>query len=178
MAPDARRDGVSKWLAWGGAARVEVHGRDWVLSFDRTDRPLEFVVSFSQQPIDSALPDVEQTRVASAQHWQRFWEQGGALDLSGSTDPRAAELERRVVLSQYLTAIQCAGSLPPQETGLTYNSWFGKFHLEMHWWHAAHFALWNRVELLERRCRGTSAFSPLRARPRAVRAIWARDGRR
>ncbi|HEU0253316.1 MAG TPA: hypothetical protein VFR12_09820, partial [Pyrinomonadaceae bacterium] len=45
---------------------------------------------------------------------------------------------------------QCCGSMPPQETGLTVNSWYGKFHLEMHWWHAAHFALWNRLPLLER----------------------------
>ena len=49
------------------------------------------------------------------------------------------------MLSQYLTAIQCAGRYPPQETGLTFNSWEGKFHLEMHWWHAAHFALWGRL---------------------------------
>ena len=40
--------------------------------------------------------------------------------------------------------------MPPQETGLTVNSWYGKFHLEMHWWHAAHFALWNRTPLLEK----------------------------
>ena len=53
------------------------------------------------------------------------------------------------MLSQYLTAIQCSGSLPPQESGLTFNSWEGKSHLEMHWWHAAHFALWNRLPLLE-----------------------------
>ncbi len=52
------------------------------------------------------------------------------------------------MLSQYLTAINCSGSLPPQETGLVCNSWRGRFHLEMHWWHAAHFAQWNRVELL------------------------------
>jgi hypothetical protein len=54
------------------------------------------------------------------------------------------------VLSQYLMAIQCAGSLPPQETGLTCSSWYGKFHLEMHYWHAAHFPLWGRAGLLER----------------------------
>jgi len=30
------------------------------------------------------------------------------------------------------------------------NSWRGKFHLEMHWWHAAHFAQWRRPALLER----------------------------
>jgi hypothetical protein len=96
------------------------------------------------------LPDAPKTFAASEKHWDRFWHTGGAIDLAGSRDPRAEELERRVVLSQYLTAIQCAGSMPPQETGLTVNSWYGKFHLEMHWWHAAHFALWNRVNLLER----------------------------
>jgi hypothetical protein len=44
--------------------------------------------------------------------------------------------------------IQCSGSQPPQETGLTFNSWYGKFHMEMHWWHAVHFALWGRPELM------------------------------
>ena len=67
---------------------------------------------------------------------------------SHCTDPRAKELERRVVLSQYLLAIQCAGSTPPQETGLTYNSWFGKYHLEMIWWHQAWQPLWGHPELL------------------------------
>ena len=54
------------------------------------------------------------------------------------------------MLSEYLTAIQCAGTIPPQETGETFNSWFGKAHLEMHWWHAAHFPLWDRAAMLER----------------------------
>lgn len=85
---------------------------------------------------------------ASAQYWPQFWSSGGALELEATDDPRAKELERRIVLSQYLTAVNCAGSLPPQETGLVCNSWRGRFHLEMHWWHAAHFAHWNRVELL------------------------------
>ncbi len=87
---------------------------------------------------------------ASREHWRRFWTEGAAVDFSGSTDPRAPELERRVILSQYLTAIQCAGDMPPQETGLTFNSWYGVPHLEMHWWHGVHFALWDRLDLLER----------------------------
>jgi hypothetical protein len=93
--------------------------------------------------------DFDEVAKTSAEHWKRFWLHGGALDLSGVDDPRARELERRVVLSQYLTAIQ-NGSLPPQETGLLTNSWHGKHHLEIHWWHAAHFALWGRPEILER----------------------------
>ncbi len=85
---------------------------------------------------------------ASEAYWPRFWTSGGAIELDAMDDPRAKELERRIVLSQYLTAVNCSGSMPPQETGLVCNSWRGRFHLEMHWWHAAHFALWNRVDLL------------------------------
>ena len=91
-----------------------------------------------------------QAQRASSKHWNKFWTTGGAIDLSGSKDPRWFELERRIVLSEYLTAIQDAGANPPQETGLTYNTWQGKFHLEMHFWHEAHFALWDRLPLLER----------------------------
>ena len=76
--------------------------------------------------------------------WAQFWQSGGMVDFSRCTDPRAPELERRVIQSLYLTRINCANSTPPQETGLTYNSWFGRPHLEMTWWHAVHFSLWNR----------------------------------
>ena len=86
---------------------------------------------------------------ASRQHWRDYWLRGAIVDFSHCTDPRAKELERRVVLSQYLLAVNDAGDTPPQETGLTYNSWFGKFHLEMIWWHQAQFALWGHPELLE-----------------------------
>lgn len=96
------------------------------------------------------LPPLDDTTAAANAHWERFWTTGAAVDFRGSTDPRADELERRVVLSQYLTAIHCSGDLPPQESGLVCNSWAGKFHLEMHWWHAAHFPMWGRPELLER----------------------------
>jgi len=34
--------------------------------------------------------------------------------------------------------------MPPQETGLTCSSWYGKHHTEMVWWHMAHFVQWGR----------------------------------
>ena len=82
--------------------------------------------------------------------WEKFWQSGGAVDFSGTKDKRAFEIERRTVLSQYLTKIQCSSDYPPQETGLTYNSWYGKPHLEMHWWHAVHYAQWGRIDLMEK----------------------------
>lgn len=113
-------------------------------------RPLEIVFAFSPQPIKEPPPTFEEVRTAASERWQDFWQSGGAIDFSQCSDPRAGELERRVVLSQYLMAVNCSGDRPPQETGLVYNSWFGKFHLEMHWWHGVHFALWGRLPLLER----------------------------
>jgi hypothetical protein len=133
---------------------------------------LAVVVAFAPSPLPVELPTFEQTRTAVRAHWNRFWTAGGAIDLSGSADPRWRELERRIVLSQYLTAIQSAGRYPPQETGLTFNSWEGKFHLEMHWWHAAQFALWGRLPLLERSLGYYEAILP-RARSTAIRQGYA-----
>src|SRR4029079_2049812 len=95
-------------------------------------------------------PSAARSFAETLRYWSEFWTNGAAIDISRSKDLRADESERRIVLSQYQTAIQCSGSLPPQETGLTCNSWYGKFHLEMHWWHAAHFALWRRPIMLEK----------------------------
>lgn len=113
-------------------------------------RSLRLSCLFSEAPDESSLPLFEDTLAESEEHWRNFWMSGGAIDFTGSTDPRAAELERRVVLSRYLMAVNCAGSLPPQETGLTFNSWYGKFHLEMHWWHGVHFPLWGNADLFEK----------------------------
>lgn len=114
---------------------------------------MEMALAFSPEPATEGsgnLPDFEAVLQAAARHWQKFWSSGGAIDLSGSRDSRWKELERRIVLSQYQTAINSSGSLPPQETGLVQNSWGGKFHLEMFWWHSAHFPQWGREELLLR----------------------------
>lgn len=87
---------------------------------------------------------------SSRTNFTDFWEKGGIVDFRGSTDQRAFELERRIILSQYLLKIQCTGDIPPQETGLTCNSWYGKQHLEMYFWHCAYLPLWNHTELMEK----------------------------
>lgn len=133
-----------------GAGLQETSRHHYLLTNSPTSETLEVTLAFSPLALQKKLPDFAATSEASAREWEKYWTRGGAIDLSQSKDPRWKELERRIVLSRYLTRIQCAGSLPPQETGLTCNSWFGKFHLEMHWWHAAHFPLWGNAELLER----------------------------
>ena len=111
---------------------------------------LSFVCAFAPKPLPRRLPSPDETIDASAKAWPAFWREGGAIDLSESRDPRWKELERRIVLSQYLMKVNESGSQPPQESGLVNNGWFGRFHLEMVWWHLTHWALWNRWADIER----------------------------
>lgn len=132
-------------------ARMERTGRNsFSVSTISNKNELEFMCYFSSKEITEKVSSYADIFTNSQDYWQSYWSNGGMIDFQGSTDKRANELERRVILSQYLLAIQCAGSLPPQETGLTFNSWYGKFHLEMHWWHGVHFPLWGREELFEK----------------------------
>ncbi len=139
-------------LEWRGDAKLaEERPHEFALTAAAGARELELSWRCAESADASPLPEVAATHAASAAWWEKFWREGGAVDLSGSTDPRWRELERRIVLSQYLLAVQEAGTTPPQESGLACNSgWYGKFHLEMHFWHQAHFALWNRWPLFAR----------------------------
>jgi len=111
---------------------------------------LTAVCAFSAKPVAPKLPSFEETRTASAGMWKTYWTSGGAMDLSGSKDPRCKELERRIVLSQYLMRVNSAGSMPPPEIGLHgFDQWASKFHLEMTAWHGAHFMLWGRPECVK-----------------------------
>lgn len=136
-------------IRWEGKAELKEKSKNYFVLTPQNDK-LSFTCTFTPDNTSTEVISVADTRNAAAEYWKAYWTNGAAVDFSACTDPRAKELERRVVLSQYLLGIQCAGSTPPQETGLTYNSWFGKFHLEMIWWHQAQFALWNRAELLDR----------------------------
>ncbi|MBN1417675.1 MAG: hypothetical protein JXP34_02805 [Planctomycetes bacterium] len=144
-------DGYSVRIAWSGGGTWKETGKHaYTISPGAGEDALEVVCAFSPNPDARDLPAFGEVLEASARHWKAFWSTGGAIDLSASRDPRWKELERRIVLSQYLLAVNEAGSLPPQETGLSNNSWNGKFHLEMHWWHGAHYALWNRWPMMRR----------------------------
>lgn len=110
---------------------------------------LNFALSFSPRSILVAAP-VESVFAASTAHWEKFWRGTGAVDFTGSTNPLAAKLEQRIILSRYLMAVQMAGDVPPQESGLTCSTWYGKHHTEMIWWHTAQFALWGQSAALEK----------------------------
>ncbi|WP_223149308.1 hypothetical protein [Pseudoduganella aquatica] len=139
-----------------------------------TSRTLTVMAQFSPEP-GAAMPAPAAAAASVQRHWLDYWSKGGMVDFSGSADPRAHELERRVILSQYLMAVNAAGSFAPQEEGLFSNSWNGKSHLEMHPWHSAHFALWGRPQLLERSLGWYAGFLPkakARAAEQGLKGAW------
>ncbi|KAL2827461.1 Six-hairpin glycosidase-like protein [Aspergillus pseudoustus] len=87
---------------------------------------------------------------SSTRWWANYWESGAFVDLIASSSSDAEELQRRIILSQYLLAVNSAGKDPPQESGLQNNGWYGKFHLEMTFWHLGHWARWDKFYLLDR----------------------------
>lgn len=135
-------------VRWEGKAKIKQTGKNRY-QLVVGGKTLSLTCEYSEQP-SKADKTFAQVEAESKTYWEGYWKKGGMADFGACKDPRAKEMERRVVLSQYLLAIQDAGDTPPQETGLTYNSWFGKFHLEMILWHQAQFALWGHPELLDR----------------------------
>ncbi|PSR90525.1 Six-hairpin glycosidase-like protein [Coniella lustricola] len=82
--------------------------------------------------------------------WEKYWTSGAFIDLTSTDSSNATELQRRIVLSQYLLAVNSASRFSPQESGLVNIGWYGKFHLEMAFWHLIHFARWGHFDLLWR----------------------------
>ncbi len=138
-------------VCWNkGVEFVQAGRHQFVISNIGGNDELACTFAFAPERLPAGLPDVDGTLQASAAHWKAHWLNGAMVDFSGSTDPRAAMIEKRMILSQFLMASQMAGETPPQESGLVCGTWYGKHHSEMIWWHSAHFALWGRDELLKK----------------------------
>ena len=137
-------------LRWGGMALINGPiplSHRYILT-PKGSSNFQLSVNFaitSQRP----LP-LTQITTASKEWWADYWSQGAFVDLTATSNTSAIELQRRIILSQYLLAVNEAGSNPSQESGLTNNGWYGKFHLEMYLWHSSHWILWGRRDMLER----------------------------
>ena len=136
------------WTAPATFSRESEKAHTFLLQ-PRHTSTFSFTCCFSPEPVADVTEPVASIERKSAASWEKYWRSGAAVDLSGSKDPRWLELERRIVLSQYLMRANESGLFPPQESGLVNNGWFGRFHFEMIWWHGVHYGLWNRMECFD-----------------------------
>ncbi|KAI2468270.1 Six-hairpin glycosidase-like protein [Annulohypoxylon bovei var. microspora] len=139
-------------VAWESSARISgpLSGTHrYILQPSKGSKSIELSVAFSPA-LDTHIKPFNDLTSSSQTWWESFWESGAFVDLSEVKSLNATELQRRTILSQYLTAVNSASSNPPQESGLVNIGWYGKFHLEMAFWHLVHFARWNHFPLLRR----------------------------
>lgn len=139
-------------IHWRGNANVKQHSaHQFELTPTAKNNHFEFTVEYIDGTHKKANALNYKDIIQSAKkYWKDYWQSGAFVDLSRSTNPhiktQAQELQRRIVLSQYLLATQARANIPAQETGLTSSSWYGKFHTEMTWLSNSHWILWNRSE--------------------------------
>ncbi|KAB2110634.1 hypothetical protein AG0111_0g1406 [Alternaria gaisen] len=109
---------------------------------------IAFTAHFSP---DQKVPSLPQKILEkNVQGWNRYWKEGGFVDLTASSNPNATELQRRIIKSQYHVRVNSAAKgQSPQESGLMNNGWYGKFHMEMLIWHNAHWATWGRQKYFD-----------------------------
>lgn len=109
----------------------------------------DFSIEYNPEKSEKSVLNFEENFDKIERDFKEFWNKTGLIELDGKGDPRANELQRREILSLYLLKINNSGNFPPQETGYVSNSWYGKPHMEMIWWHSTPFALYNQENVLK-----------------------------
>lgn len=78
-----------------------------------------FTVAYSTER-PSTLPSFKSVARESTKAWEGFWADSGFVDVrTRSTDERAEELQRRIILSRYHLRVNEAADTPPQEVSLS-----------------------------------------------------------
>lgn len=134
----------------GGVYLKQTGKHEVTISNSNSDRNISFALSLGRKKENMSSIAFKQAVEESSFRYYSFWNLGAIVDVTDSEDERKEELQRRIITSMYLLATQDMGCLPPQETGLSCNSWYGKFHLEMHPIHQAWLALYGRGYYLEK----------------------------
>ncbi|KAI8634257.1 Six-hairpin glycosidase-like protein [Xylariaceae sp. FL1651] len=126
-----------------GSTAITAHRYTLSRKSNSTNRAIEFSANFAPENQKAPLPSVIRKR--NSEGWNQYWTQGGFVDLTSSRNPKANELQRRIILSQYHMRVNSAASgQSPQESGLMNNGWYGKFHMEQVVWHNAQWCTWGR----------------------------------
>ncbi|MCR4859303.1 MAG: hypothetical protein K5910_01415, partial [Bacteroidales bacterium] len=102
-------------LRWSGKAALAQTGPNRLVLSPESGN-WDFSVRFTAEKPEAGNPGFDQAAASARDLWNGYWKSTGVIDFSNCTDERAALLERRVVLSQYLMRVQEAQHFPPAET--------------------------------------------------------------
>lgn len=105
---------MAKWNTEASISGPLPGSNKFVLNPSDSDT-LQLVVAFDAT-ISSQynLPSYDNIVAASKECWSDYWVSGAFIDLSATENANATELQRRIILSQYLVAVNEASHNPPQ----------------------------------------------------------------
>lgn len=104
----------TKWSACGKVTGPLAGTNKYVLKTTGS-RTLQIVSAFSNEDNSGVkLPSFESVASESTAWWNDYWTSGAFIDLSATDNANATELQRRIILSQYLMAVNDASDNPPQ----------------------------------------------------------------
>jgi protein-glucosylgalactosylhydroxylysine glucosidase len=122
-------------LIWRNSAELrEINSYLYFLEPIRSDSICSFSFQFMKSLETGRMQNFGETEEASRRSWNKFWSTVGTFNYSGGTDRGSVVTEERIKISLYCTKIQCIVPHSREDIYLTYNNWFGKFNLELHWW--------------------------------------------
>ena len=75
-------------LTWENGAKIKETKLHRYELMPANTNQVNIVLRFSKQPVKTPVPTYSQVKKYSETHWAEFWNSGGAIDLSGSKDPR------------------------------------------------------------------------------------------
>jgi len=107
-----------------GSATVTAHRYTFAPTSAKSSK-IAFTALFSQQK--QRADGVSAIARRNAREWNEYWKEGGFVDVTESSNPKANELQRRIIASQYHVRVNSAGEgQHPQESGLMNNGWYGE----------------------------------------------------
>jgi hypothetical protein len=122
-------------LIWRNSAELEeINPYLFFLDPHRSDSIFSFSFQFMKSLETGRMQNFGETEEASRRSWNKFWSTVNALNYPEFTDASSEVIEKRNGISLYCTRIQCIVPHSREDIYLTYNNWFGKFNLELHWW--------------------------------------------
>ncbi|RYC62027.1 hypothetical protein CHU98_g4182 [Xylaria longipes] len=106
-----------------GSVATTAHRYTLSKASNSTDGAIEFSANFAPENQRADLPATIRRR--NSKGWNQYWSRGGFIDVTSSPSPKANELQRRIILSQYHVRVNSAArGQSPQESGLMNNGWY------------------------------------------------------
>jgi hypothetical protein len=122
-------------LIWRNSAELEeINPYLYFLEPHRSDSIFSFSFQFMKSLETGRMQNFGETEEASRRSWNKFWSTVSSVNYPEFTDPSSKVPEKQMRISLYCTRIQGIVPHSMEKICLTYNNWFGKFNLELHWW--------------------------------------------